>query len=120
MAHGAVLRSQFFTTDEVEAIARDYRNAGLAPVDVAVMDFARKVTLHAYKITEDDIAQLKDHGLSDAEVLDVALTAASRSFFSKTLDAVGAEADEAYLKLEDSLRDVLTVGRSSGESTQGG
>jgi hypothetical protein len=35
----------------------------------------------------------------------------ARNFFSRVLDATGAEPDEAYLKLEDGLREVLTVGQ---------
>jgi alkylhydroperoxidase family enzyme len=114
LAHGAVLRSKFFPPEQVEAMARDYRSAGLEPVDVAVMAFAEKIALHAYKVTPDDIAALRRHGLSDTDVLDVALTAAARCFFSKLLDAIGAEPDAEYLDLEDSLRRTLTVGRPFG------
>jgi hypothetical protein len=32
LAHGAVLRSNIFSDEEVEAIARDYRTAGLDAV----------------------------------------------------------------------------------------
>jgi alkylhydroperoxidase family enzyme len=39
-----------------------------------------------------------------------------RCFFSKTLDALGAEADPAYAALDRELRDVLTVGRPMGKS----
>jgi len=114
LAHGAVLRSKFFPPEQVEAMARDYRSAGLEPVDVAVMAFAEKIALHAYKVTPDDIAALRRHGLSDTDVLDVALTAAARCFFSKLLDAIGAEPDAEYLDLEDGLRRTLTVGRPFG------
>jgi hypothetical protein len=43
--------------------------------------------------------------------MDVVLTAAARCFFSKTLDALGAEPDSAYWNLDPGLRDALTVGR---------
>lgn len=109
-----MLRSKFFPPEQVEAIARDYRSAGLDPVDVAVMAFAEKIALHAYKVTPEDIEALRRHSLSDAEVLDVALTAAARCFFSKLIDAIGAEPDAEYLNLEDSLRQALTVGRPFG------
>lgn len=94
-AHGAILESKFYSRPELEAIARDYRNAGLDSVDVAIMAFAEKVALHAYKVTSEDVDNLRRHGLSDEEIFDVTLTAAARSFFSKTLDAMGAEPDEA-------------------------
>ncbi len=55
---------------------------------------------------------LRRHGLSDPEILDVALAAAARAFFTKTLDGVGVQPDAAYMGLEPALRDALTVGRA--------
>jgi alkylhydroperoxidase family enzyme len=110
-----VLRSKFYSPEQVEAIVRDFRNAGLDPVDVAIMAFAEKVALHAYRVTAKDIESLRQHGLSEADILDVVLAAAARCFYSKSLDALGAEPDAAYLELEDSLRQALTVGRPFGD-----
>jgi alkylhydroperoxidase family enzyme len=106
-----VLLSSYFTDDEVEAIVNDYRNAGLSPEEVAVMALAEKVALHAHRVTPDDIDGLRGFGLSDEEILDVVLTASSRSFFSKTLDAVGAEPDDVYHELGPRLAQALAVGR---------
>jgi len=111
LAHGAVLRTKVFGPEQVEAIAKDYRNAGLEPSEVAMMAFAEKITRNAYKVAPEDIDNLRSHGFSDAEILDIVLAASARNFFSRVLDAVGAEPDEAYLKLEDSLRDALIVGQ---------
>jgi alkylhydroperoxidase family enzyme len=117
VAHGAVLRSRFFTSEQVEAIAADFHNAGLDPADVAIMDYARKIALNAYKVAPEDIDNLRAHGLSDPEILDVALAASARSFFSKTLDAAGAEPDAEYLGLEPSLLRQLAVGRPFAPDT---
>jgi uncharacterized peroxidase-related enzyme len=94
-AHGAVLESKFFERPQLEAIIRDFRTAGLDPLDVTIMAFAKKIALHAYEVTDADVDELRAHGLSDGEILDVALAASVRSFFSKTLDAMGCEPDEA-------------------------
>lgn len=110
-----MLRANFFSAEQLEAIVRDFRNAGLEPAEVAMMAFAQKVTLHAHEVTPQDIADLRGHGFSDAEILDIALAAAARNFYSKVLDAIGAEPDEVYLKLEEGLRRALTVGRPFGE-----
>jgi alkylhydroperoxidase family enzyme len=75
------------------------------------MAFAEKVALHAYRVTPDDIDALREHGFSDEEILDAALTAAARCFFSKALDAVGAVPDEVFLTLEPELREALATGR---------
>jgi alkylhydroperoxidase family enzyme len=91
---------------------RDYRSAGLPPAEVAVLAFAEKITLRAHEVTRQDIEELRRQGLSDAEVLDIAMTAGARSFFSKVLDAVGAEPEERYENLEKGLRETLAVGRT--------
>ena len=80
-----------------------------------MLAFTEKVTLAAHEVTGEDIEELRRHGFSDAEVLDVAMTAGARSFFSKVLDTVGAEPEKRYeALLEDGLRVTLTVGRPLG------
>ena len=63
-------------------------------------------------MTQEDVDELKSHGLSDEDVLDVVLAAAARSFFSKTLDATGSEPDSAFNNLPETLRTALSVGRA--------
>jgi uncharacterized peroxidase-related enzyme len=111
LAHGAVLRKNFFNADELVAIVKDFRNAGLSPEEVAIMAFAQKVTTQAQQISEQDMDELRGYGLSDEEILDVVLACAARNFFSKTLDALGAVPDDAYKELEPELVKVLAAGR---------
>jgi len=111
LAHGALLRKNFFSADQLVAIVKDFRNAGLPPEEVAIMSFAQKIITQARQISEQDIDELHQHGLSDEEILDVVLACTARSFFSKTLDALDAKPDEAYLELEPELIQVLTMGR---------
>jgi alkylhydroperoxidase family enzyme len=108
LAHGQVLADKFYTAEEVAALVDEPPND---PVDRAVMAFARKVALAADTVTQADVDELKSLGLTDADVLDVTLAAAARSFFSKTLDATGTQPDSAYNGLPDTLRKALTVGR---------
>ncbi len=113
LAHGAVtLQSQIFTGAELEAIARDYRRAGLPPAEVAMMAFGEKVAGAAYTVTADDVESLRRHGFSDTDVLDIAFAAAARCFFSKVLDGVGAEPDQVFAKIDENVRRALVVGRA--------
>ena len=51
-------------------------------------------------------------GRPDDGILDVALAAAARCFFSTVLEAMGTEPDAAYrAELEPGLHQALTVGR---------
>ncbi len=109
LAHGSVLAERF--GEPVAQIASDHRTAGLSGVDVAVMDLAERVADDAVAITAADLRQLRDLGLSQADVMDVILAAAARCFFSKTLDALGIQPDASYRDLEPALREALVVGR---------
>jgi uncharacterized peroxidase-related enzyme len=115
LAHGSVLRDRFYDPDEVRAIATDHHAAGLDAADVAVMDLAEKVADDATAVTQADVDRLRELGLSDEEVIDVVLAAALRCFFSKTLDALGVQADARYGDLDSVLRDALVVGRPIAE-----
>jgi alkylhydroperoxidase family enzyme len=108
LAHGKVLLERF--GDPVREIAFDPRAAGLAEVDIAAMDFAERVVDDATAIGEEDRQRLRDLGLSDGEIMDVALAAAARCFFSKTLDAMGVLPDASFRELEPALREALVVG----------
>jgi hypothetical protein len=71
------------------------------------MRFARD----ASSVTADDVAALKRHGYSDAEVFDNAATAAGRAFFTKVIESLGVVADSPLRELDVEFRAALTVGR---------
>src|SRR4051794_32394265 len=94
--------------DELATILVD----GADPVERAVMAFAGKVARDAAAVTAADVQELRDVGLSDDDVLDVALAVAARCFFATVLDAVGAQTDpELADALGPKLAAMLTVGR---------
>ncbi len=111
LAHGALLRKNFFSADELIAIVKDFRNAGLTPEEVALMSFAQKISTRAYQMSAQDMEDLRAFGLSDEDILNVVVACTARNFFSKSLDALGAVPDEAYLELEPELVQALAAGR---------
>lgn len=111
LAHGSVLREKFYSTAQLTAIAADSARADLTPADVAMMAFAEHVVRDATAITDADVGSLRENGFTDAQVFDIAAAAAARCFFSKLLDALGAEPDEAYAQLEEDLRRQFVRGR---------
>lgn len=119
LAHGSVLRKHFYTPEQLAAIAADFQTAELTTAEVAMMAFAEQIARDATVITQEHIDGLREHGFSDAEIFDITAAATARCFFSKTLDALGAEPDEVYMALEDDLRRSLTVGRPiAGQSAE--
>jgi uncharacterized peroxidase-related enzyme len=110
LTHGKAL-SAFLDEDEVLALAAGEDVNGLTDAERAIVNFARKVALDAAAITAGEVAALRAHGFSDAEIFDIAATAAGRAFFTKLLDSLGVEADSRALEMNQQFREALTVGR---------
>jgi len=110
LAHGNAL-TPFFSNEEICAIANQQPVDSVTAVEHEMMRFSRKVARDASTITQADVQRLKDHGLNDADVFDVAATAAGRAFFTKVLDAVGSLPDAGFMSLDEDLRAQLVVGR---------
>lgn len=111
LAHGAAL-AKIIGNDAVIAIANGDDSKIVTDAERAMMEFARGIAKDASKITSGEVEALRvKHGLQDEEIFDIAAIAASRSFFTKLLDALGSEPDAAFMKMDDDLRRALTVGR---------
>ena len=97
--------------NQVLAIHRDYRNAGLTEQQVEMLAYAEQITRDASKITEADIARLRAVGFTDLNIADIALAAAYRNFMSRYFDAIGATAEPDFLDADLAVRDQLAVGK---------
>jgi alkylhydroperoxidase family enzyme len=106
LAHGKVLAEQFYDFESVPALPDR-----LDAADRAIMAFAEQVVADATAITQEDVDELRAHGLSDGEIFDVVLAATIRCFFSKTLDALGVQPDAEFAELDPAFLEALTVGR---------
>lgn len=110
LAHGKALL-ELFTQRDVAAIARGETPRSLSPADTAMMEFARAVARDASAITAADVERLKQHGFTDAEVFDIAATAAARAFWTKVIESLGVETDAPFRAVDEELREALSVGR---------
>lgn len=111
MAHGKLL-ADIIGTDNVIAIAEGKIPDILSDAEVAMMNFARDVARDAGKITSGQVDALKSlHGYTDDDVFDVAAVAAGRCFFTKLLDALGAEPDAGFKSIDARLRKSFSGGR---------
>ena len=111
-AHCKFLRDDCGEESTIRAVAADQDTANLAATDRAVMDFATQVARDASSITAGDVQELRAHGLSDPEIVDVVFAAAARAFFTKVLDGLGVQADVQLGRTFDpDVRRQVTVGR---------
>ncbi len=111
LAHGNKL-TQFFSNEEIRAIADQRGLDFLTDGEQEMLRFARKVARDAVTVEAADVERLKAHGFSDAGVFDIAAAVSARAFFTKLLDAVGSLPDSGFLSIDEDLRDPLTVGRA--------
>jgi uncharacterized peroxidase-related enzyme len=110
LAHGKALLA-YFSAEDVMAMARGDTPPSLSAAEGALMRFARAVARDASSVTADDVAELKRHGYSDAEIFDIVATAAGRAFFTGVIESLGVATDAPLRSLDAELRDALTVGR---------
>ena len=110
LAHGKALTS-WFSDEDVIAIARGAVPDSLTAAEVAMLQFSRKVARDASAVTAADVQSLKAQGFSDAEVFDIAATAAARAFWTKVVESLGVEAEPSLREMNGSLQKALVVGR---------
>ncbi len=97
--------------DLVMAIAHDYRNAGLDEKDMAMLEYAEKITIQPDQVGKKDIERLREAGWNDREILDIAAVSCYRNFITRMADALGVELTEDYRNLRKDYVDSLMVGK---------
>ena len=111
-AHCKFLRDKCDDEDTMRAVIADPSGADLDATDRAVVAFATQVAEDASSISAAEVERLRAHGLDDGDIVDVALAAAARAFFTKVLDALGVQADAQLGDTFDAeVRRQVTVGR---------
>ncbi|MDO9396679.1 MAG: carboxymuconolactone decarboxylase family protein [Herbiconiux sp.] len=92
LAHGRKSLG-LFSEEQLTAIARDHRSAGLSPAEVAMMDFAEQAGRDPAAMTEADSLRLREHGFTDREIVDIALAASVRRYYSGAIQALAVPVD---------------------------
>ena len=76
VAHGAILRIREKNSLIAEQIATNYSKADISDRQLAMLDFAVKVSQDASVISEEDIQALASYGFSEQDVWDIGSIAA--------------------------------------------
>ncbi len=103
LAHGAVLRKNGFSAQQVIAILDDYHQAGLTPIEEHMMDYASKMSANPPAVAQADVDRLHADGLNDQQITDIALAAAARNFISRFYEALGASPNPELQQQEPEL-----------------
>ena len=74
-------------------ITADHSNAGLAETDVALLDFARRLTQQGNRFSRTDVEQLRAHGFSDQQILEAVLMVGLTNLLNTVQVGLGTEPD---------------------------
>jgi uncharacterized peroxidase-related enzyme len=107
LAHGRALL-EFMSLEELRDVIADPAAKPLSPAETVMMRFAEKVARDASSVAAADVEALRGQGFSDAEIFDIAATAAGRAFFTKLLDALGTRPDPEIVGPDPELSGLLT------------
>jgi len=72
MAHGAILRIRAKNPLLADQVAVNYRKADITPRQMAMLDFAMKVSNDSKSICDEDFEILHGHDFSDEDIWDIA------------------------------------------------
>ncbi len=93
------LRDEGLSEEQVDAIIRDYRQAGLEPPVVALLDWCVKLTRTPAAMNEEDVEALRTTGWSDEEILNAAAVCAYFNFINRLADGLGVDLEPEMAEL---------------------
>lgn len=75
----------------LEALASDPRTAALDSADLAMLEYAVKLTESPHTISKADVEVLRDAGFDDRAIHDICAIAAYFAFVNRIADGLGVE-----------------------------
>lgn len=90
--------------DRVRAVLRNYRSAELSLREVAILDYA--VAAAAGHPMEEHVLRLREVGLDDGAIIDVAVWSNLRALRSRIYEALGVQTDSFFLEQDDLVQAV--------------
>ena len=98
VAHGAILRIREKNPLRSEQLATNYRKADINPRQKVMLDFAVKVSLRSYEVSDSDIEKMRQHGFSMEDIWDIGAISALFSLSNRMADLTSMRPnDEFYL-----------------------
>jgi alkylhydroperoxidase family enzyme len=70
--------------------------AGLDDAHRKLMDFVETITRHAYRVTDAQVQELRDHGWTDEQIAETVYDTALFNLFVRLADAFGIEPPSVY------------------------
>jgi uncharacterized peroxidase-related enzyme len=88
-SHAEFLRRVTLDEELAAELRRDYTQAPLSEQDRAMLDYAVKLTRHAWKVTPEDLDRLRQVGFDDRGILQINLIASWFNYINRVADGLG-------------------------------
>lgn len=88
-SYSEFLRRVALDDELAAALRRDYTQAVLSEQDRAMLDYAAKLTRHAWQVTPDDLDRLRRVGFDDRAILQINLIASWFNYINRVADGLG-------------------------------
>ena len=90
-SHEQDLRAVVESDEQRQAVQEDYRSAGLTVREVALLDFAVKLTKAPSSIERHDLDALRAHDFTDEQLVDAVHCISYFNFINRVLDGLGVD-----------------------------
>ena len=90
-SHEKDLRSGVESEEQRQAIQDDYRTAGLTAREVALLDYAVKLTKNPRTVARADLDALRKLGYTDEQLVDAVQCIGYFNFINRVLDGLGVD-----------------------------
>ncbi len=98
VAHGAILRIRARNPLLADQVSTNYRKADITPRQMAMLDFAIKVSQRSNEIVDADLEALRAHGFSDEDIWDIGAISAFFAMSNRMANMTSMRPnDEFYL-----------------------
>ena len=96
VAHGAILRIREKNSLIADQLATNYRKANISERQLAMLDFAVKVSRGANEVSEEDTQTLTQHGFSEQDVWDIGSIAAFFALSNRLANMANIRPNEEF------------------------
>ena len=95
------------TVELSQQLKANYRQADIAPAEMAMLEFAELLTVEPSNVVETDIERLRGHGWGDEEIVDMVHQTALFNYMTRIADGLGIEVEHGMLAIEERDREAV-------------
>jgi len=99
VAHGAILRIRAKNPLLADQVAVNYRKADITPRQMAMLDFAMKVSAQAWAVGDGDFETLRQHGFDMDDIWDIAGISSFFGLSNRMANVTSMRPNDEFYKL---------------------